>query len=109
MAADEFDPHQHVPDHIDIITAEGIEQVHEHLSDELGEVGRTHDAGRHGDLSDRRVFERVAAHRVYDSLESDGIIAGRSPRIVGRYRCYRPLRSRDLAAGCARVSPLGSR
>ena len=29
-----FDPHQHVPDKIDHITADGIEQVHDHLSDE---------------------------------------------------------------------------
>ena len=32
--SDTFDPHQHVPDEIDYITADGIEQVHEHLSDE---------------------------------------------------------------------------
>ncbi|HET7323521.1 MAG TPA: hypothetical protein VFJ06_04245 [Halococcus sp.] len=31
---DDFDPHQYVPDRIDIITADGIEQVHDHLSDE---------------------------------------------------------------------------
>ncbi|HET7325442.1 MAG TPA: hypothetical protein VFJ06_14035 [Halococcus sp.] len=30
----EFDPHRHVPDEIDYITADGIEQVHDHLSDE---------------------------------------------------------------------------
>jgi hypothetical protein len=29
-----FDPHQHVPDEIDTITADGIEQVHDHLSDD---------------------------------------------------------------------------
>lgn len=29
-----IDPHQHVPDRIDYITADGIEQVHDHLSDE---------------------------------------------------------------------------
>jgi hypothetical protein len=29
-----FDPHQHVPDEIDHITADGIEQVHDHLSDD---------------------------------------------------------------------------
>ena len=29
-----FDPHQHAPDEIDHITADGIEQVHDHLSDE---------------------------------------------------------------------------
>ncbi|WP_241431181.1 hypothetical protein [Halococcus thailandensis] len=32
--SDTFDPHQHVPDEIDYITADGIEQVHEHLNDE---------------------------------------------------------------------------
>jgi hypothetical protein len=30
----DIDPHQHVPDHIDIITADGIEQVHDALGDE---------------------------------------------------------------------------
>lgn len=29
-----FDPYQYVPDRIDTITADGIEQVHDHLSDE---------------------------------------------------------------------------
>jgi hypothetical protein len=29
-----FDPYQHVPDEIDRITADGIEQIHDHLSDE---------------------------------------------------------------------------
>lgn len=31
---DDFDPYQHVPDRIDYITASGIEQVHDSLSDE---------------------------------------------------------------------------
>ncbi|WP_425311110.1 hypothetical protein [Halococcus dombrowskii] len=31
---DSVNPHRHVPDEIDYITADGIEQVHEHLSDE---------------------------------------------------------------------------
>lgn len=30
----DFDPYQHVPDEIDLITAEGIEQVHDSLSDD---------------------------------------------------------------------------
>lgn len=34
MTGSEFDPHQHVPDRIDYITADGIEKVHEHLSDD---------------------------------------------------------------------------
>lgn len=31
---DDFDPCQHIPDRIDIITASGIQQVHDALSDE---------------------------------------------------------------------------
>jgi hypothetical protein len=34
MSDPDFDPHQHVPDEIDRLTADGIEQVHDHLSDD---------------------------------------------------------------------------
>lgn len=34
MTGSDFDPHQHVPDRIDYITADGIKQVHDSLSDE---------------------------------------------------------------------------
>jgi hypothetical protein len=34
MSDPDFDPHQHVPNKIDRLTADGIEQVHDHLSDD---------------------------------------------------------------------------
>jgi hypothetical protein len=57
----DFDPHQHVPDEIDTITADGIEQVHEHLSndnaDEYAEASVEEQAAFLWEMVDRDVID----------------------------------------------------
>jgi hypothetical protein len=62
-----FDPHQHVPDEIDLITADGIEQVHDHLSDdnaaEYAEASVEEQAAFLWDMVDRGVIDlNVGGH-----------------------------------------------